>query len=418
MAAEEIDVVVIGAGQAGLATSRELSVRGIPHVVLERRDEVGGSWAGRWDSFCLVTPNHTIRLPAGQYRGGEPHGFLPRDGIVAHLVGYAATIGAPVRTGIEVTSLRQGADGGLRLSTGAGGTVQARHVVVATGAYQVAHRPSWAAGAPAGLPIVDATQYRNPSALPAGAVLVVGSGQTGCQLAEELVLTGRRVVLACGRAPWIPRRLEGRDTVDWLLETPFFDVPVSELPTPTARLLANPQASGARGGHDCHTRTLAALGVDLAGHVAGITDSGVAMFQDDLRQTLGWGDERYAEIRQLIRGWCERHGRPAPEMPDPTPLDTSRALNALDLREVAAVILTTGFRPDYRWIDISSTVDDLGFPRQVDGTSTSVAGLHFVGVHFLRTRGSALLMGVGRDASVVADTIARRMPGSSLGRRR
>lgn len=411
MTAEEIDVVVIGAGQAGLAASRELGVRGSAHVILERGDAVGGAWAGRWDSFCLVTPNHTIRLPGGEYRGPEPHGYLPRDQIVEHLKGYAAAVSAPVRTGVEVVSLRERGDGVLVVGTREGDTILSRHVVVATGAYQVALRPAWVANAPTGLPVLDATGYRNPSALPPGAVLVVGSGQTGCQLAEELALAGRRVVLACGRAPWIPRRVEGRDTVDWLLETPFFDVPVSELPSPAARLLANPQATGAHGGHDCHSRTLAALGVELAGHLVGLTQGGVAMFQDDLAETLSWGDQRYAEIRQLIQGWCVRHCQPVPEMPDPAPFDPSTALHSLDLREVAVVILAAGFRPDYGWIDIPGTVDDMGFPHHIEGTSTASPGLHFVGVHFLRTRGSSLLMGVGRDASVVADTVAGSLPG-------
>lgn len=406
MAAEDLDVVVIGAGQAGLAASHELAAAGVAHVVLERSGGVGGSWAHRWDSFCLVTPNHTVGLPGGPYTGDAPHGYLARAGILEHLQRYAASFDAPVRTGVAVSSLAGSSRGGLRLRTADGDSIRARHVVVATGAYQRAHRPDWVAGLPAGLPVLDATQYRSPDGLPEGPVLVVGSGQTGCQLAEELVLSGRQVFLACGRAPWILRRVEGRDTVDWLLDTPFFDQPVAELPGPAARLLANPQATGADGGHDLHTRTLAALGVQLTGRVVGAAGGEVA-FADDLAESVEWGDARYEDVRRAIQGSRAARGLPVPAIPDPPPFDPEGALRRLDVRRLGAVLLTAGFRPDYRsWIDSPSGFDDLGFPRQVDGASTVLPGLHFLGVHFLRTRRSSLLMGVGQDAAIVAAQVA------------
>jgi putative flavoprotein involved in K+ transport len=209
--------VVVGAGQAGLAVSYELTVRGVEHVVLERA-RVGQMWRGLWDSFRLVTPNWTMSLPGATYAGDDPEGFVPRDEIVRYLQRYASSFGAPVREGVGVDSLEPGPDGGFLLRTSAG-ELRAASVVVCTGAYQRPHRPGIAAGFPRGLPAIDARDYRNPAALPQGKVLVVGSGQTGCQLSEELHEAGREVFLACGRAPWLPRRPGGRDIVTWLKDT-------------------------------------------------------------------------------------------------------------------------------------------------------------------------------------------------------
>ena len=261
---DRIDVVVVGAGQAGLAVSRELAQAGIAHVVLER-GQVGQTWRGRWESFCLVTPNWFLQLPGQPYDGGDPDGFMPRDEVVAYLERYAAGCKAPVREGIEVTSLGPGPDAGLLLETSAG-QVAAQTVVLSAGAYQRPHRPPAAATLPADLLQIDVEDYRNPADLPAGPVLVVGSGQSGCQIAEELHQAGREVFLACGRAPWFPRRLGDRDLSWWALETGFLDAPLSSLPSPAARLAANVQATGAGGGHDLHYRTLRKMGVTLVGH--------------------------------------------------------------------------------------------------------------------------------------------------------
>jgi putative flavoprotein involved in K+ transport len=221
-------VVVVGAGQAGLAVSYELTARGIEHVVLERA-RVGQSWLGLWDSFCLVTPNWTMSLPGAPYTGDDPEGFVPRDEIVEYLRRYASGFGAPVREGVGVDSLEPGPGGGFLLRTSAG-ELSAASVVVCTGAYQRPHRPEVAAGFPHEVLVIDAKAYRNPAALPPGKVLVVGSGQTGCQLSEELHQAGREVFLACGRAPWLPRRPGDRDIVTWLKDTSFFDTPLSALP--------------------------------------------------------------------------------------------------------------------------------------------------------------------------------------------
>ena len=398
----EPGVVVIGAGQAGLSVSHELSAAGVEHVVLER-GRVGETWRGRWDTFRLVTPNWTVRLPGGAYAGDDPDGFMPRDAIVAHLESYGRSFNAPVRERVAVTGLQPTADG-FALSTSEG-DLRAKTVVVTTGAYQKAHRPAAAASLPSGLYAIDAEGYRNANAIPSGKVLVVGSGQTGCQIAEELFEAGRDVFLACGRAPWITRRLGGRDFVAWLFDTPFFDLTLSDLPSPQARLTANPQATGHGGGHDLHYRALQRLGVNLLGHFTG-ADSTRFRFADDLAESVSFGDARYAYICLLIRKSCESRGVAPPDLPPPSPFDAAAADN-VDLAGFGAVIFTSGFRPDYRsWIHAADAFDDFGFPITHDGRSTVVPGLYFCGVHFLRKRKSSLLMGVGEDAALVARSIA------------
>lgn len=399
---ESMDVVIIGAGQAGLSLSHELAHAGIDHVVLER-GRVGEAWRRRWDNFCLVIPNWTVQLPGGAYRGDDPDGFMPKDEIVAHLAGYAHSFRAPVREGVDVSGLAADDRGGFLVSASPG-EIRARQVVLASGGYQKPHRPPAAAQLPASLHVMDAEDYKNPKALPPGPVLVVGSGQTGCQLAEEIKSGGRDTYLACGRAPWIPRRIEGRDTIAWIVETPFMETTLADLPSPQARLGANPQTSGGRGGHDLHYRTLQALGVNMLGHFLGY-DDGAAHFAPDLAECVAFGDARYADICGLIRKSCAARGVKPPEMPPPAPFEAKPA-ERLRLDGFGAVIFTSGFRPDFtRWVRFPQAFDGLGFPIQKDGSSTAVGGLHFMGVHFQRKRKSATFLGVAEDAVVLAERV-------------
>jgi putative flavoprotein involved in K+ transport len=358
-----------------------------------------------WDSFCLVTPNWTMSLPGAAYRGDDPEGFVPRDEIVRYLHRYAASFAAPVREGVGVHSLEPATNGGFVLRTSAG-DLHAAAVVVSTGAYQRPHRPEVATGFLPGVLTLDAADYRNPAALPPGKVLVVGSGQTGCQISQELHQADREVFLACGRAPWLPRRVDGRDIVTWLNQTTFFDTPLSALPSPAARLGANLQVSGQHGGHDLHYRTLQAMGVQLLGHLAGVQGHR-AYFADDLAVSVAFGDARYADVRTLLTKQLPAKGITAPELPDPPPFHADPPLE-LDLTGLGSVIFTSGFRPDYsRWVRFPA-FDAMGFPLTDNGASTVVPGLFFCGVHFLRKRKSAVLFGVGEDAAIVAQSIAHR----------
>jgi putative flavoprotein involved in K+ transport len=398
-----LDVVIVGAGQAGLATSRELAERGVDHVVLER-GTVGQSWRGRWESFCLVTPNWSMQLPGRPYDGDDPDAFDHRDEIVGFLERYAAENDSPVRDGVDVARLALAGGGGFRLTT-SDGDLEAKRVVLSTGAYQRPHRPAPAASLPSGLLTLDVEDYVEPEALPAGPVLVVGSGQSGCQIAEEFHESGREVFLSCGRAPWAPRRIGDRDLVWWLEESGFFSAPAASLPDPSARLFANVLASGHGGGHDLHLRTLSALGVNLLGHFAG-AEGHRAQFLADLGRSVEWGDARFGQLRELFTTFAAKEGLPPPDMPDPAPLATD-APEHVDLNGFGGVVFAGGFRPDYAsWVDVPGGFDELGFPVHDDGASTVAPGLHFVGVHFLRTRKSSLFLGVGDDAAVVADAIA------------
>lgn len=381
--------------------SHELNALGVEHMVLER-GRPGQAWRDRWDSFTLVTPNWTMALPGSPYSGPDPEGHVPRDEIVSYLQAYARSTGTPIMEGVEARRLRAG-DDGLHAETNVG-EMAADDVVVCTGSFTRQHRPPALDGLSDHL-IVASSDYRAPDQIPPGVAVVVGSGQTGCQIAEELHLAGRDVILACGRAPWSPRRLDGTDIVTWLSRTSFLDATLADLPSPAARLSANAQATGARGGHDLHFRTLQALGVRLAGHVAG-TDGIRIGFRDDAAESVAFGDARWADLRTLLRAQLPAGGFDVPDMPVPPPFH-AEPMQEVSLREVGAVVLAAGFRPDYRWID-PPVCDELGFPLTLDGASPTMSGLFFCGVHFMRTRRSALMFGVGPDAAVVARKVAER----------
>jgi choline dehydrogenase-like flavoprotein len=402
---QQIDVVVIGAGQAGLAVSHELTGLGVEHVVLER-GRVAETWRNRWDSFCLVTPNWSVRLPGRPYDGSDPDGFMHRDEVIAYLEQYALSFRSPVQEAVEINSLTATDGNSFALET-TSGSYRARSLVVATGAYQRPHRPPGSNTLPSGLLQIDVEDYSNPKALPAGRVLVVGSGQSGCQIAEELHGSGRDVVLSCGRAPWAPRRIGDRDIVWWLHESGFFDAPFSSLPGPEARLYANLLTTGHDGGHDLHLRTLRDMGVILAGHFLG-SNGMRARFAPDLEQAVAWGDARYRQLIDLFGRLIAERGLKPITIQQPTPF-VGPGPAELDLTAFGAVVFASGFRPDFRsWMPWPDAFDDDGFPIQVDGTSTVIPGLYFVGVHFLRKRKSSLLIGVGEDASIIARDITRK----------
>jgi putative flavoprotein involved in K+ transport len=402
---ERVDVLVVGAGSAGLATSHELAGLGIEHLVLER-GKVGQAWRDRWDSFCLVTPNWSVRLPGGAYAGDDPDGYLPRDEIVGHLERYAAGFSAPVREGVAVRTIERTRDGFVAATSG--GDVRAKRVVLGSGAYQRPHRPAAADALPSGLLRLDLGDYHNEAGLPAGPVLIVGSGQSGCQLAEELREAGREVVLSCGRAPWAPRRFGGKDLVWWLETTGFLDEAIAALTSPAARVNANILGTGHGGGHDLNLRTLRRIGVTLVGRWLGVSGH-EARFASDLGESVAWGDARYRELRDRVWRIAGERGLARPDLPEPEPFQPA-APDAISLTGFGAVIFAGGFRPDFRsWLPWAAAFDDLGFPVQVDGRSTVVDGLFFVGTQFLRTRKSSILLGVGEDATIVARTIAGQM---------
>ena len=397
---EPSTTVVVGAGQAGLAVSHELERAGVDHVVLERGN-VAQRWRDRWNSFCLVTPNWSIRLPGAEYDGDDPDGFLARDAVVDHLGAYAGRLRAPLHEGVEVRSLVPEPRGGFRLGT-SDGELLAGTVVLCTGAYQ---RPHSLPLDDAPVEVVDVDDYAAPGDLPPGPVLVVGSAQSGCQIAEELRLAGREVFLACGRAAWASRRIGDRDLIWWAVETGYMDMGVETLPAPAARLAGNIVATGHGGGHDLHLRTLDAMGVRLLGHLESVAGRH-ARFADDLADTIAFGDQRRTDFLGLVRRLVAERGLNEPELPEPEPLRVE-PVTELDLSGFGAVVVTAGYRPDYAsWVGIPGAFDAFGFPEHEGAASTVAPGLWFCGVHFLRARKSSLLLGVGEDAAMVAEGIA------------
>ena len=397
----DANVAIIGAGQAGLATSWYLTRLGVDHVVLEA-GRAGETWRSRrWDSFCLVTPNWSVKLPGGEYDGPDPDGFIKKEEIVAHFQRWSDSFHAPLQASCEVSALDEDGDG-FTLTIPAG-KLRARTVVIATGGYQRAHVPANADRLPPSVKQVLAEDYTNPASLEPGAVLIVGSGQTGCQIAEELHEAGRKVILACGRAPWAPRRFGGHDLVWWILESGFWNRTLAQLPSPAARFLSNPLATGHGGGHDLHYRTLHAMGVELVDRFLGAED-GKIHFGDDLGATVDGGDDLARTFKKWVDALCDKNGIAIPwELPEPfrvkarTEVDVARD-------DISTVIWTAGFRPAYGWVHFP-IFDDMGFPIQQDGRS-AVPGLYFMGVHFQRKAQSAVLYGVGEDAEVVARQIA------------
>jgi putative flavoprotein involved in K+ transport len=396
--AADVDVAIIGAGQAGLATSWYLSQAGVEHVILDA-GRVAETWrTRRWDSFRFVTPNWGIHHLPGATLDVDPDGFLPLTDIVKWFVGWASSFRAPVRERTSVSSLEQ--NNGTFLLRLEEESITANKVVVATGGYQRAHRPLGFESLPRSLHQILAEDYRNPSSLPPGGVLVVGSGQTGCQIADELADSGRDVYLACGRCAWTPRRIEGKDFVWWSRVAGFLDRKVA---TPGARLYGNVQSTGHRGGYDLHYRTLHARGVKLLGRFAG-ADGSTLVFADDVWASVDFGDARLRDWWKYIENYCRAEGRPLPdfEWPEPFRLQTPTEIDAA--REgITSVIWTSGYRLDFSWIQLA-VFDDMGFPIQDDGRAP-IPGLYFMGVPWMRKFKSSILYGVAEDAQLVAEHI-------------
>ena len=400
--------VVIGAGQAGLIMSHHLRQAGREHLVLERRDELGGGWRDRWDAFQLVSPNFVTGLPDFPYDDGDPDGFMTRDQIAGRVAAYAGVIDAPVALGTAVTRLASDpASPGRFLVETNRGAVRAEEVVVATGAF---HRPRIAPTAfdPA-IHQLHAHDYRNQAQLPPGGVLLIGSGQTGVQLAEELHEAGRSVTLSVGHCGRVPRRYRDRD-IFWWLRSLVIDGPrvgaelpsVDQLPDPRARFACNPHLSGHGGGHDTNLRRLAADGIRLVGRFHD-ADAQTARFADDLAANLAFADAFFDErFRGLIERFIELAGLDLPP-DDRVPFELEPPeVTELDLRAegISTVLWTTGYAPDYGWLELP-VLDEQGAPRHARGIS-EVPGLTFIGLLWQRNQASANFVGVASDADYLA----------------
>ena len=408
-----LDAVVIGAGHAGLAASQRLAAAGFDHVVLER-GEVGQSWRSqRWDSFTLNTPKAMNRLPGSPYDGDDPEGFESRDGWVERLKRYVSRHGLPVRPHTDVSTVEHDGRGGF-IVTADGARLAARNVIVASGTVNAPKLPAAASGLDRRILRMTTGRYRHPGELPPGAVLVVGSAQSGVQIVEDLVAAGRVVHLSTGRVGRLPRRVRGRDTLSWCTETGWLDQRRADLPDPAMVRAAQPQISGVgRRGHSVSLQSLARSGVTLLGHLEGIDGTRVHL-ADDLAAHVSFGDEFALRMRQHIEEHIAQLGLDAPPSePDPAddPVPDSRPFTApleIDLldRGITSVIFATGFTADFSWLRVPAT-DQTGAPVHVAGRST-VEGLWFLGFPWLRTRKSGIIWGALDDsAEMVGQVVAR-----------
>jgi putative flavoprotein involved in K+ transport len=402
-------VVVIGGGQAGLAISYQLKQRGIDHVILEK-NQIAHSWkTQRWDAFCLVTPNWQCQLPGFPYQGSDPMGFMLRDEIVAYVEGYAKHISAPVKEGVAVTRLKEDATGGFALETSAGAMI-ADTVVLAVSGYHVPNVPRMSDRLDASVTQLHSSAYRNPQSLPPGEVLVIGSGQSGCQIAEDLHLAGRKVHLAVGSAPRCPRVYRGRDAVEWLDDLGQYDLPVEQHNLKEkVRKNANHYLTGRDGGRDIDLRKFAIEGMSLYGRLRDI-QNGRLEFADDLAKNLDNADRVYNGICGLIDDHIARNAISAPASPHYAPVwQPESPVATLDPAKagISTIIWTTGFRSDWSWVELP-IFDGAGYPTHRRGV-TSMDGVYVLGLPWLHTWGSGRFVGVGRDADFLAKHLAARL---------
>lgn len=403
MHTEHVETVIVGGGQAGLAMSHHLRQLGQEHVMLER-GRVAERWREHWDSLCFQGPNWNVRLPGFALQTDQPDAYATRDDIVRFIESYAGFINAPLRCGVTVNSLRQGPDSKQLVLETSAGRLHAKNVIIATGPFQKPAAPT---------PIesrawqLHSSEYRNPDLLPSGAVLVIGSGNSGCQIAEELCAAGRRVYLSVSSYQGTPRRYRGKDCVWWLWNLGDVESTVDQ--RRPSRLM-----SGVGGGHDLDPRRLAADGVVLLGRVLGGVDGKLAI-DSDLSEKLARGDDYAVNLMRRADDYATRHGLDLPahngciaQLPEPK--EVANPLFTLDLHAagVTSIIWANGFRHDFNWIDLP-VFADAGLsnraPVQRRGI-TSVRGLYFVGLHWMHKFKSAFLAGVGEDAEHLAAHIA------------
>ena len=397
----------VGGGQAGLSISYCLKQQGIAHHVFEKH-RIGHDWRSRrWDSFCLVTPNWQCKLPGFPYSGRDPHGFIPKHEIVQYLEDYAAAFAPPISEGVGVNRLRRNEAGVFEINTGAG-DFSADQVVIATGGYHTPSVPRMAERLPPDIVQLHSSAYRNHEALPEGAVLVVGTGQSGCQIAEDLHWAGRKVHLSVGSAPRSPRMYRGKDAIDWLDEIGYYAIPIHAHPKKErVKAQANHYLTGRNGGHEIDLRKFALEGMQLHGRLKDIRGASFE-FRDDLKANLDNADTVAQGIKNMIDQYIAREGIDAPSEPIYQPVWTPEAGSPpLDLLEdgIRTVIWATGYVSDFRWVEVP-VFDGRGEPNHRRGV-TPVAGLYFIGLPWLHTWGSGRFAQVGEDAEFLAEQLVR-----------
>ncbi|MEV0671398.1 NAD(P)/FAD-dependent oxidoreductase [Mycobacterium sp. NPDC050441] len=404
MSTQETEVLIVGAGQAGIAMSEHLGVQGVPHLVVER-DRVAERWRSwRWDSLVANGPAWHDRFPGMEFNV-DPDGFAGKEQVADYLADYAKMIDAPIRTGVDVTSVRKyNGRPGFRVET-SDGVIEARYVVAATGAFQ---KPVIPPIVPenSGLHQIHSSGYHNPQQLPDGAVLVIGAGSSGVQIADELQQAGRRVYLAVGPHDRPPRSYRGRDFCWWLGVLGKWDMAAP----PVGAEHVTIAVSGAHGGHTVNFRSLAASGITLLG-MAGAFEAGVMRFEADLRANIEAGDANYLSMLDEADAYIARNGIDLPEEPQARILGADPDCMTNPIREldfaaagITTIVWAVGFAFDYDWLEVDA-FDEKGRPLHQRGVSTE-PGIYFLGLPWQSRRGSSFIWGVWHDAKYLADQIA------------
>jgi len=406
----KIETVIVGGGQGGLSTSYFLSQRGLEHIVLEQAAKAGNTWRNdRWDSFTLLTPNWSFRLPGAEYKGEDPDGFMARDEIITRFEQYIEQFCLPIQYNVRVNSIEQNGNSDRYRVITEDSILEARNVVISTGLFQKPKRLSFSSEIPKGIKQIHSSEYRNPESLPEGEILVVGSAQSGCQIAEELYQSGRKVYLCVGSAGRAPRRYRGKDVYEWLNLTGFLDRTVDKLPSPQAKFSGNPHVSGKDGGKTLNLHKFARDGVQLLGRMQSLYDDKIR-FSPDLEENLTKADQFEGEIVKMIDDYILRTGISAPEEQLPVFRDgffqkEITEINLISTR-ISTIIWANGYNFDFSLVKLPVRDQD-GFPIQNRGV-TEFQGLYFTGLPWLNKQKSGLLIGVGENAEFVASAIASR----------
>ncbi|MEM9246948.1 MAG: MSMEG_0569 family flavin-dependent oxidoreductase, partial [Cyanobacteria bacterium P01_F01_bin.153] len=400
-------VVIIGGGQAGLSISYCLKEKGIEHIVFEKFS-IAHSWQSkRWDSFCLVTPNWQCTLPGFPYAGDDPYGFMGRDDIVQYVRDYAAFFQPNIQEGVGVEKIVWDAETKTYSLSTSEGHYTADQVVIATGGYHRPKVPRMAERLPQSIVQLHTSEYQNPESLPDGEVLIVGTGQSGCQIAEDLHLSGRTVHLCVGGAPRSPREYRGKDVVEWLDQMGYYDISINEHPQKEAvRTKTNHYVTGRGGGREIDLRQFATEGMQLYGRLESIQGTKLSL-RDDLAHNLDQADGVAESIKRTIDSYIEKNAIDAPTedpyRPAWEPKDMPAGVD-LESINITTVIWATGYHMTFDWIDVP-IFNGKGYPTHERGVTTA-EGLYFLGLPWLYTWGSGRFSGVARDATYLADYIA------------